>query len=504
MRIDLHERPLGELAVDVLAVPVFENELAHSWAFREVDEALQGLLAKTLADEGFGGAHEKSAVLHVPERIAAGRVAVIGLGPAKSFRPADARLLGVSATRIARRVGAKRIGIGLPETSASSEAIAEAVATGLELGAYHYDGYRSEADKRAPRRATVVLPAGAGATAAERRRARAAIVRGGLVATCVNEARDLVNGPANEVTPTRLAGYARALAREHGLGVEVLDRKRCEKLGMGLFLAVARGARAAPRFIHLTYSPKGRKAKRTVALVGKGITFDSGGLSLKNPKQMEDMKTDMAGGAAVLACMGAIARLRPPIRVHAICAATENMPSGEAYRPGDVFRSLSGRSVEVLNTDAEGRLTLADALGFALRQKPDEIVELSTLTGACMVALGRYTAGLMSRDDALADRLLDAAREAGEDIWRLPLVARLSEDLRSEVADCKNIGSGYGGAITAGHFLVPFAGDVPFAHCDIAGPASAERAWGVHPKGATGMGVMTLVEYLTRTLPASL
>jgi leucyl aminopeptidase len=238
--------------------------------------------------------------------------------------------------------------------------------------------------------------------------------------------------------------------------------------------------------------------------VGKGITFDSGGLSLKNPKQMEDMKTDMAGGAAVLACMGAIARLRPPIRVHAICAATENMPSGEAYRPGDVFRSLSGRSVEVLNTDAEGRLTLADALGFALRQKPDEIVELSTLTGACMVALGRYTAGLMSRDDALADRLLDAAREAGEDIWRLPLVARLSEDLRSEVADCKNIGSGYGGAITAGHFLVPFAGDVPFAHCDIAGPASAERAWGVHPKGATGMGVMTLVEYLTRTLPASL
>jgi leucyl aminopeptidase len=505
MRIDLHAGALAELGVDVLALPVFENELAHSWAFREVDEALGGLLAKTLADEGFDGAAEKTATLHVPERIAAGRIAVVGLGPAKSFRAADARLLGVSAARLARRTAAKRVGIALPESAQLAEAVAEAVATGLELGAYRYAGHRTEdkEDKKAaPRRATLALPAGS-ATDGTRKAARAALERGALVARSVNEARDLVNGPANEITPTRLADYARKLAREHHLEVEVLDRKKCEKLGMGLFLAVARGAREAPRFIHLTYTPKGRKPERTVAIIGKGITFDSGGLSLKNPKQMEDMKTDMAGGAAVLASMAAIARLRPPIRVHAICAATENMPSGDAYRPGDVFRSMSGRSVEVLNTDAEGRLTLADALDYAVRHKPDEIVELSTLTGACMVALGRYTAGLLSPDDALASRLLDAARSAGEDFWRLPLVERLAEDLRSEVADCKNIGSGYGGAISAGHFLVPFAAGIPFAHCDIAGPSSAEKPWGVHPKGATGIGVMTLVEYLTRTLPAS-
>jgi leucyl aminopeptidase len=505
MRIDLHSGALGELAVDVIAIPVFENELAHSWAFREVDEALAGLLARTLADEGFDGALEKSATLHAPERIAASRVVVVGLGPAKSFRAADARLLGVSAARSARRAGAKRLGVALPERAGSGRdaaALVEAVAAGLELGAYRYDAYRKEDRKEAPRRARIAL-GGDGRHGLDERAARAAIERGALIGRSVNEARDLVNGPANDVTPTRLAEYARTLARKHGLDVQVLDRRKCEKLGMGLFLAVARGAREAPRFIHLTYSPRGRRPAHTVALVGKGITFDSGGLSLKTAKQMEDMKTDMAGGAAVLATMAAVARLKPPVRVHAICAATENMPSGEAYRPGDVFRGMSGRSVEVLNTDAEGRLTLADALDYAVRQKPDEIVELSTLTGACMVALGRYTAGLMSRDDELASRLLDAARDAGEDFWRLPLVQRLSEDLRSEVADCKNIGSGYGGAISAGHFLVPFAADVPFAHCDIAGPASAEKAWGVHPKGATGVGVMTLVEYLTRTLPAA-
>jgi leucyl aminopeptidase len=502
MRIDLHSGSLADLAADLLAIPVFENELAHSWAFREIDEALGGLLARTLADEGFDGAAEKSATLHVPDRIAAARIAVVGLGPAKSFRAADARLLGAHAARLARRATAKSLGVALPETAERTEAVVEAVASGVELGAYRYDGYRKDEGKEAPRRATLVL-GGERPADGVRKSTRGAIERGAIVARSVNEARDLVNGPANEVTPTRLADYARTLARRHGLAVDVLDRKKCEKLGMNLFLAVARGAREAPRFIHLTYSPKGRKPKRTVAIIGKGITFDSGGLSLKNPKQMEDMKTDMAGGAAVLASMAAIARLAPPIRVHAICAATENMPSGDAYRPGDVFRSMSGRSVEVLNTDAEGRLTLADALGYAVRQKPDEIVELSTLTGACMVALGRYTAGLLSPDDALAARLLEAAARAGEDFWRLPLVERLADDLRSEVADCKNIGSGYGGAISAGHFLVPFAAGIPFAHCDIAGPSSAEKPWGVHPKGATGIGVLTLVEYLTRTLPDS-
>jgi leucyl aminopeptidase len=502
MRIDLHRAALAELAADVLAVPVFENELAHSWAFREVDDALDHLLGKTLADEGFDGAKEKTATLHVPGRIAAGRIVVVGLGARASFRPGDARLLGVAAARAAQRAGAKRVGLALPE-SPDGAAVLEAAAIGLELGSYRYEGDGKKEDAPTPLRRAVVATGSPDGAGLDKQSARAAASRGSLIAHCVNEARDLVNGPANRVTPSHLAEYARSLARKHELEVQVLDRKKCEKLGMGLFLAVARGAREEPRFIHLTYEPKGRKARGTVAIIGKGITFDSGGLSLKTAKQMEGMKMDMAGGAAVLATMAAVAELQPPLRVHAICAATENMPSGQAYRPGDVFRSMSGRSVEVLNTDAEGRLTLGDAIDYARRYKPDEIIELSTLTGACMVALGPYTAGLMSPNDDLVARLLTAARDAGEDFWRLPLVERLSEELRSDVADCKNIGGAYGGAISAGHFLMPFAGDVPFAHCDIAGPAAAEKAWGVHPKGGTGVGVMTLVEYLTRTRTVS-
>lgn len=500
MRIDLHRGSLAELAADVLAVPVFENELALSWAFREVDEALEQLLGKTLADEGFDGAKEKTATLHVPGRIATGRIVVVGLGPRASFRSGDARMLGVATARAAQRAGAKRVGLALPE-SADGAAVLEAAVIGLELGSYRYEADGKNDDAPPTVRRAVVATGSQDASGLDKSAARAAAARASVIARCVNEARDLVNGPANQVTPTHLADYARSLAKKHGLEVEILDRKKCAKLGMGLFLAVARGAREEPRFIHLTYEPKG-KARGSVAIIGKGITFDSGGLSLKTAKQMEGMKMDMAGGAAVLASMAAIAELAPPLRVHAICAATENMPSGQAYRPGDVFRSMSGRTVEVLNTDAEGRLTLGDAIDYARRQKVDEIIELSTLTGACMVALGPYTAGLFSQSDDLVARLLTAAQDAGEDFWRLPLVERLAEELRSDVADCKNLGGAYGGAISAGQFLMPFAGDVPFAHCDIAGPAAAEKPWGVHPKGGTGVGVMTLVEYLTRTRAA--
>ena len=270
---------------------------------------------------------------------------------------------------------------------------------------------------------------------------------------------------------------------------------------MGLFLAVAQGSEEPPAFIHLTYEPPaGTQPLRKVALIGKSVTFDSGGLSLKTAKHMEDMKTDMAGGAAVLASMAAIAAARPPVEVHALCAATENMPSGAAYRPGDILRGLTGRTVEVFNTDAEGRLTLADAIGYALDLGVDEIIELSTLTGACVVALGSYTVGLMTTDDRLAGRLTRAAKNAGEDFWRLPLVERISDDLKSDFADTRNIGGAWGGAISAGIFLKEFAGDTPFVHCDIAGPAVAEKPWGPHPKGGTGVGVATLVEYVTRTL----
>jgi leucyl aminopeptidase len=266
---------------------------------------------------------------------------------------------------------------------------------------------------------------------------------------------------------------------------------------MGLFLAVAQGSVQEPRFIHLSWKPQGlsRPVKRVV-LIGKGVTFDSGGLSLKPNDAMLDMKTDMAGAAAVISAMEAVARLRLPIEVHALAACTENMPSGRAYKLGDVLRSKAGKTVEINNTDAEGRLTLADALSYGLDLRPDALLDLATLTGACVVALGPHIAGVMSNDDALLSQWLAAARAAGEEMWHLPLPDRLADQLKSEIADMKNTGERWGGALTAGLFLKEFVGAVPWAHIDLAGPSSTDKENGHIGKGGTGFGVSTIIEYL--------
>jgi leucyl aminopeptidase len=305
-----------------------------------------------------------------------------------------------------------------------------------------------------------------------------------------------VNEPAGSLTPTALADAAAGWARAAGVTVEVLDRAACAALGMGLFLAVAQGSTQEPRFVHLAWTPPG--ARRRVVVVGKGITFDSGGLSLKTNEGMLDMKTDMAGAAAVLAAATAAAEEKLAVEVHALAACTENMPSGNAYKLGDVIRSLDGKTVEINNTDAEGRLTLADALSFGLRFKPDAVLDFATLTGACMVALGPHTAGVMSNDDALADELLAAAQRAGEEMWRLPLPPRLTEQLKSEIADFKNTGERWGGALTAGLFLKEFVGGVPWVHVDIAGPSSATKDYGHISKGGTGFAAAAILEFLRR------
>ncbi len=409
-------------------------------------------------------------------------------------------MIGVTAARQGKACKAVRVGIALPKVpKGRRDAVIEAIGNGVVLGNYSFDKYMGEAKPSLLEEVVVVSKDLAGA---RQRGAKAGLERGACIAAAVNRARDLVNGPANDVTPEYLGEVAKEIAKEHGLKVKVRNRAECEKLEMGLYLAVAQGATNEPRFIHLQYEPPSGRAVRTVGLVGKGVTFDSGGLSIKPAKSMEDMKCDMAGGAAVIAAMAAIAEAKPPVRVHAVCAATENMPSGNAQRPGDVVKGMSGRTVEVLNTDAEGRLTLADAICFVNQQGVDEIIELSTLTGACMVALGKYTVGAMSKQDDLVKRFLAAAADAGEDMWRLPLVPRIATEIKSNVADCKNIGGSWGGAISAGHFLLPFAGETPFLHLDIAGPAFSDSAWGVHPKGGTGIGVSALVEYVTRAVPA--
>lgn len=499
MKFDVASSDITRFEGNLLAIPVFEGKLDEA-PFQEVDEALNKRLTKLAGLESFEGKAEQTLIYNPDGKLGTGRVALIGLGKRSDFTPPDARLLGVAAARAGRSCKAVRIGIAMPKLpKGRHDAVLEAIACGVMLGAYSFDLYKGDAKPGVLEEIVVV---GRDFAGGRKRSAKARLDRGEQVGAAVNRARDLVNGPPNEVTPEHLGEVAKTIAKQHGLKVKVRNRDECDKLGMGLYLAVASGAAHEPRFIHLQYEPPGGRAVRTIGLIGKGITFDSGGLSIKPAKSMEEMKCDMAGGAAVLSAMAVIAAAQPPVRVHAVCAATENMPSGNAYRPGDIIKGMSGRTVEVLNTDAEGRLTLADAIHYVIKEGVDEIIELSTLTGACIVALGKYTVGAMSKHDDLMKRLLAAAADAGEDLWRLPLVPRIEKELKSEVADCKNIGGAWGGAISAGHFLQPFAGETPFVHLDIAGPAFSDAPWGVHPKGGTGVGVQTLIEYVTRTVPA--
>jgi leucyl aminopeptidase len=487
-----------KVSADLLVVPTFEEAVGDQPLTAALDKALGGLLSQVAQEERFKGKRDQSLLLHTHGRIGASRVLLLGAGARNDFSAAVTRDLGARASRATTRVGAKSLAFILPPgDGVGAERIAQFAAEGTLLGQYAFDRYLSEDRKSKAQLAETrfVLVDGDAAKADLSRRA---IGRGEIVAAAIAQARDLVNEPASELTPTKLADAARQAAQKHHLDVKILGPKEIEKLGMNLFLAVARGSDEEPRLIHLTYKPRGKPptTPKTFALVGKGVTFDSGGLSLKPAKSMEDMKVDMAGAAAVIAAMTVIAELKPTVEVHGIVCATENMPSGKAYRPGDVFTGLGGKSVEILNTDAEGRLTLADALAYALQQKPDEIIDLATLTGACMVGLGPHTAGVMGNNLSMVERFLGAARLVGEDMWHLPLVDRLRDDMKSDVADMKNIGNPYGGAITGGLFLREFVGDTPWIHVDIAGPASTDKEYGAIAKGGTGFGVATLVEYV--------
>jgi len=393
------------------------------------------------------------------------------------------------AARVANAAGATTLAL-VPPATPVGERSAQLLAEGLLLGAYRFDRYLSE-DKRTPQTlATVHLLLGGGADVT------AAISRGQRVAEAIMRARDLVNEPAAVMTPTRLAAVAREVAEQNQLEITVFGPRECRDRGMGLFLAVAQGSTEEPRFIHLAWKPSA--AKKRIVLVGKGVTFDSGGLSLKPNDAMLDMKTDMAGAAAVLSVMEVVARERLPVEVHALAACTENMLSSTSYKLGDVLRSKAGKTVEINNTDAEGRLTLADALCYGLELHPTAILDFATLTGACVVALGPHIAGVMSNDETLSAEWLAAAKAAGEEMWPLPLPERLLDQLKSEVADMKNTGERWGGALTAGLFLKEYVGETPWVHVDLAGPSSTDKESGHVCKGGTGFAVATIFEYLRR------
>lgn len=491
--------PLLDTKADLAVIGTFA-ESTRDPVFEAANEALGGVLEQLAKDQDFEGKEGQVLTVYTAGALAATHFAVLGLGDKASFRHAAARDHGARVATLAQQIGAKSVVYAIPETSEEQqEVVLQLSVEGALLGTYRFDKYRTKDKKpNSVRRFSVMMDPQNKSTAAQTRAARAAIQRAQVVAEAVCRARDFVNEPAGDMTPTRLAEEAQALAKSHGLKIKVMGRKECERLGMGMFLAVARGSEEEPKLIHLTYTPR-RKAKAKVVLVGKGVMFDSGGYSLKPSASMLDMKTDMAGAAAVISAMGAIAALGSPYEVHAVAACCENMVSGAAYRLGDVLRSMDGTTVEITNTDAEGRLTLGDAITYARTKiKPDEIFDFATLTGACVVALGPYTAGVMSDSEEQTVRWLAATERAGEDMWRLPLNPKLREQLKSNIADMRNTGERTGGAITAGLFLKHFAGDSKWVHVDIAGPSSAAADRGASVRGGTGFPVASIVEYITR------
>jgi leucyl aminopeptidase len=478
----------AKVNADVLAVPVFSGRVLGPGG-KALDTAVGGSLEAFMAEAGFEGKAEETLAVPAGKLGARGAV-LVGLGDKKTLS-AD-RLRRAAAAVVRRSPKAKTVATTLLDTvptGGDRAAAAQALAEGAALGAYKFLRYKQKSDAPALEKLVVL-----GKKDEEVQRN---LDRGIAVAGAVAWARDLVNEPAGAMTPIQLAEEARRAAEQGGLDIEILDEVEIANQGLGGLLGVSLGSDQPPRLVKLTYTPKG-KATGTVALVGKGITFDSGGLSLKTADGMETMKTDMSGAAAVIGAMSVLRAAGVRTKVIAFVPTTENMPGGRAIKPGDVLKIRNGKTVEVLNTDAEGRLILADGLSLAAEEKPDAVIDLATLTGACVVALGMKIAGLMGNNDAWIGQVRAAAERAGESMWHLPLPEEYRKDLDSEIADLKNITGGRGGgALTAGLFLSEFAGDVPWAHLDIAGPARAPGDDGYIAKGGTGFGVRTLVEVLS-------
>ncbi len=498
MEIKLASTSLAEIKAPFVALPIVEEDFQKpTGELAALDAALGGVLLAAAKAEDFSAKANQTFVLHTHGKLPADHVMLLGLGGLEKHTLDTLRHAAGTAAKAAYRARASKLAFGLPGHG-EAPAIVRTIAEGLLLGGYRYDKYKSDEDaKKHPelKQALIAAPEVKG------REVNEALKLGVEVATAVNWARDVVNEPAMEMTPEALAIVARDACKAAGCEVKVHDRKKIEAQKMGMFLAVARGADTEPRLIEIRYTPAGQKAQKAapLALIGKAITFDSGGLSLKPTDGMVDMKTDMAGSAAVFAAMQVIAKvIKPSFPVHAFVGACENMPSGRSYKPGDVLRARNGKTVEVTNTDAEGRLVLGDVLNYAADEKPRAMLDLATLTGACVVALGNYTVGAMGPDDELMNDVLAAAKEAGEDFWRLPMTPEIKDNLKSDIADMKNSGARWGGAISAAHFLKEFVGETPWVHLDIAGPASSEKDKGYTPKGGTGVGVRTLVELVRR------
>jgi leucyl aminopeptidase len=446
-----------------------------------------------------GGANER-VLLHAPAGLAAKRLLIVGLGKLAKATVHSMRDAAGTAVRSAKPRGIREVLLALPSSeSLRGAAVARAAVEGAFVGDFDADTYRSDRRDQSIQTFTLAV-AGTLAVAAEGDHAavEAAFAEGVIVGESQNFARSLVNEPGNKLTPTILGQRATQMAQEVGLGCEVHSTEKLHELKMGAFWSVSQGSAEPPALIVLRYEPEGLKEGPVLGLVGKGITFDTGGISIKPADNMEKMKYDMAGGAAMIGAMRAIALLKPKVRVIAIICAAENMPSGTAQKPGDVQTAMSGKTIEIINTDAEGRLMLADGLTYARQLGATHLIDAATLTGAISVALGKITAGAFSNDDAAYGKFESALAISGEKFWRLPLGDAYADLIKSDIGDIKNTGGRWGGAIIAAEFLHVFAEDTPWIHLDIAGMAWVEDSRPFIAKGPSGIGVRSILEWVRR------
>ena len=484
-----------DVDADALVVMIYQGEKADEGTLKELDERSNGMLSELLAGDEMRGKQGDMVYVYRPGDIRARRLLLVGAGKREDFSFDTVRKVAGSAARFLRGKGARTMAI-LRRSQLELGSSVQAAVEGVLIALFEPDMYKTENKEERRIDELIIVAAVPGLEEALAQ----GVERGRIIGEAVNFARELSNEPSSTLTPSELAERSRETAARYGLDIDVLDEARMKELGMGALLGVARGSDEPAKLIVLRYTPDeaepmGNDAD-VIAIVGKGITFDSGGISIKPAEGMEKMKYDMSGAAATLAAMRAIAQLKPRINVIGLMPATENMPSGRAYKPGDVLRAMSGKTIEVINTDAEGRVILADAITYARKLGATKIIDLATLTGAVAVALGTINVAIMGNDQAFIDEIREAGREVGERLWQLPMDEEYRDMIKSEIADIKNSAGRYAGTITAAYFLKEFAEDSPWVHFDIAGTAWENERKPYMAKGPTGVGIRTLVNYV--------
>ncbi len=491
MDIKVRVGNIRRIRADAIILGIYEGIKRPRGDVSAINKSLDGAITQLIRQGEIKGKPGEITIIHTLGKISAERVVLVGLGKRADLTIDKIRTAGAEVARLLQKKGVKHmatVALGATNGKLSAQVSAAAIVEGTILGMYSFRKHQTKEPEQDKLAQLTIVDRSRGAVAGIEQGAREAQI----IAEATNRARDMVNEPANFMTPAQMTEEARKIAEEHHLEIKVLEREDMQKLGMGALLGVAQGSHQPPKFIVLKY--KGNSGNDIdIALVGKSITFDSGGISLKPSEGMGDMKGDMAGGASVLAAISAIAQFKPKINVLVIAAATENLPGGSALKPADVVTAMNGKTIEIESTDAEGRLTLADALGYAIKEGAKRVVDIATLTGGCVTALGDVTTGAFTNNQALIDRVIAAGAEAGDKIWQMPMYEEYKEQNKSDTADLKNTGGRKASPITAALFVGEFAGDTPWVHLDIAGTSMLDKPRGYFSKGATGVPTRTLV-----------